>query len=66
MQGKDLKEALQNSLDSEFCFMDGKGPGFRGKYLGRLHVSNAIIEHDGRRIINIIINGENLEEDEMV
>ena len=60
VQGKYIKEALQNSLDSEFCFMDGKGPGFRGKYLGRLHVSNALIEYDGRRIINIIINGENL------
>ncbi|MBZ9685861.1 GNAT family N-acetyltransferase [Clostridium estertheticum] len=60
LQGKDLKEALQNSLDSEFCFMDGRGPGFRGKYLGRLHVSNALSEHDGRRISNIIINGEDL------
>jgi len=63
LQGKDLKEALQNSLDSEFCYMDGKGSGFRGKYLGRLHVSNALIKHDGRRIINIIINGENLEKE---
>jgi len=62
VQGKDLKEALQNSLDSEFCFMDGKGPGFRGKYLGRLHVSNVLIEHDGRKIINIIINGANLQD----
>ncbi|MGV8983961.1 bifunctional metallophosphatase/5'-nucleotidase [Clostridium sp.] len=62
LQGKYLKEALQNSLDSEFCFMDGKGPGFRGKYLGRLNVSNALIEHDGRKIINISINGENLED----
>ena len=59
--GKHLKEALENSLDSEFCFMEGTGPGFRGKYLGRLHVSNALIKHDGRRIINIIINGESLE-----
>jgi predicted acetyltransferase len=61
IQGKHLWEALQSSLDSEICFMDGKGPGFRGKYLGRLHVSNAFIEHDGRRIINIVINGESLE-----
>ena len=63
IQGKHLKEALQSSLDSEFCFMDGKGPGFRGKYLGKLHVSNALIEHDGRRIINIIINGKNIEDE---
>ncbi|MGH4117756.1 bifunctional metallophosphatase/5'-nucleotidase [Clostridium sp.] len=63
IQGKYIKEALQNSLDSEFCYMDGKGPGFRGKYLGRLHVSNALIEHDGRRIMNIIINDECLNEE---
>ncbi len=63
VQGKYLKEALQDSLDSEFCYMDGRGPGFRGKYLGRLHVSNALIEHDGRKILNIIINGEALEEE---
>ena len=63
IQGKYLKEALQSSLDSEFCFMEGRGPGFRGKYLGRLHVSNAFIEHDGRSIMNVIINGESLEEE---
>ena len=63
LQGKHLKEALVNSLDSEFCFMDGRGPGFRGKYLGRLHVSNALIEHDGRKIKNIIINGESLQDE---
>ena len=60
MQGKYLWEALQNSLDTDVCYADGKGPGFRGKYLGRLHVSNAVIEHNGRKIINIYINGENL------
>lgn len=63
IQGKYLREALQNSLDSDFCLMDGKGPGFRGNYLGRLHVSNALIEHDGRKIINIFINDEKLDDD---
>lgn len=61
IQGKYLKEALQNSLDTDYCYADGKGPGFRGKYLGRLHVSNALIEHNGRKIINILINGETLD-----
>lgn len=60
IQGKDLWEALQNSLDTDFCYSDGKGPGFRGKYLGSLHVSNAVIEHNGRTIQNISINGEKL------
>lgn len=61
--GKHLKEALENSLDNDYCFSSGKGPGFRGKYLGRLHVSNGIIEHDGRHIKNIFINGEKLDEE---
>lgn len=63
IQGKYLREALQNSLDTDYCYADGKGPGFRGKYLGKLHVSNAVIEHDGRKIINIFINGEKLHDE---
>ncbi len=58
IQGKELWEALQNSLDSDYCYADGKGPGFRGKYVGRLHVSNAVIEHNGRFLSNIFIKGE--------
>jgi len=63
IQGKHLWEALQNSLDSDYCYADGRGPGFRGKYLGRLHISNGIIEHNGRKIINIFINGEKLDDE---
>lgn len=58
--GKDLWEALQNSLDTDYCYADGKGAGFRGKYVGRLHVSNAMIEHDSRSIMNIFIHGVSL------
>lgn len=64
IQGIDLRKALEKSLDSEVCLSEGKGPGFRGKYLGRLHVSNAIIEHDGNRILKVIIRGKELEEDQ--
>ncbi len=60
IQGKYLWEALQNSTDTDYCYADGKGPGFRGKYVGRLHVSNAVIEHNGRKISDIYINGEKL------
>ncbi|WMJ87167.1 bifunctional metallophosphatase/5'-nucleotidase [Anaerocolumna sp. MB42-C2] len=58
IQGKYIWEALQNSLDTDYCYADGAGPGSRGKYLGKLHVSNAVIEYSGRNIINIFINGE--------
>lgn len=64
IQGKCLRAAFEDSLDSDFCLMDGKGPGFRGKYLGRLHVSNNVrIQHNGRKVIEVIINGEKLNDD---
>ncbi|MDF2801667.1 MAG: bifunctional metallophosphatase/5-nucleotidase [Anaerocolumna sp.] len=63
IQGKYLMEELSNSLDTDYCYADGKGAGSRGKYVGRLHVSNATIEHNGRTISNIYINGEALETD---
>lgn len=62
--GKDIWEALQQSLDTEYCYANGKGPGFRGKYLGRLHVSSTVIEHDGRNIKKIYIKGEKLLADQ--
>ena len=52
---------MQNSLDTDYCYADGKGPGFRGKYVGRLHISNGIIEYDGRNIRRVSINGESLD-----
>ena len=57
IQGKDLWEALQSSLDADYCYADGKGAGFRGKYVGRLHVSGATIVHDNRNIRNIYVQG---------
>jgi len=65
IEGKHIREALESSMDSDICLMDGKGPGFRGRYLGRLHLSNAIVEHDGRRIKNILIKGEPLEDNKV-
>ncbi len=65
IEGKYIREALENSMDSDICLMDGKGPGFRGRYLGRLHLSNAIVEHDGRRVKNILIKGEPLQDNKV-
>ena len=61
--GKYIKEALQQSLDPEICYKDGAGAGFRGRFLGRLHISGAVIEHDGNSIQRIIINGQELDEE---
>ncbi|WP_064093985.1 bifunctional metallophosphatase/5'-nucleotidase [Rossellomorea aquimaris] len=63
IQGKFLREALEQSLDAQICLADGKGPGFRGKYVGSLHVSGAEIIHNGKQISEILI-GETPLEDE--
>ncbi|MGL6108073.1 bifunctional metallophosphatase/5'-nucleotidase [Romboutsia sp.] len=63
IQGKYLKSALEQSLEPEICYKDGSGAGFRGKFLGRLHISGALIEHNENHIIKIIINGQELEEE---
>ncbi|TKD71384.1 bifunctional metallophosphatase/5'-nucleotidase [Pseudalkalibacillus hwajinpoensis] len=63
IQGKHLKSALESSLDSSVCMADGRGPGFRGKYAGRLHVSGIEINHNGTKIISLTVNGQLLEEE---
>lgn len=64
IRGKYIKEALKLSLQADVCLQDGRGSGFRGKYLGRLHVSNnAVIEHDGKNILRVMIDDEELEEE---
>ncbi|MFJ7825698.1 bifunctional metallophosphatase/5'-nucleotidase [Psychrobacillus sp. NPDC096623] len=63
IQGKFLGEALEQSLDTQVCLGDGRGPGFRGRFVGRLHVSGVQIDHDGKKIHAIYVNGKLLEED---
>lgn len=63
IQGKHLQEALEQSLDVQICLADGRGPGFRGRFVGRLHVSGLQIEHDGKNIHAIYVNEELLEEE---
>ncbi len=63
IQGKDLKQALEDSLDPQVCLADGRGPGFRGKYAGRLHVSGATVKHDGKQITELLIGGQPLEDE---
>lgn len=63
IQGKNIKSALEKSLYSDFCLQEGRGSGYRGRYLGRLHVSGMVIEHDGRHINKITINGRELQDE---
>lgn len=63
IQGKFIREALEESLDDDICLADGKGPGFRGKFVGSLHVSGATIEHDGNRITNISVADQPLDDE---
>ncbi|MCA1060697.1 5'-nucleotidase C-terminal domain-containing protein [Rossellomorea aquimaris] len=63
IQGKHIREAIGESLDAEVCLADGKGPGFRGKFVGRLHVSGAEIIHDGKVVSDILIGNNPLEDE---
>lgn len=61
IQGKDLRKALESSLDVQVCLEEGRGPGFRGRFVGRLHVSGARIEYRDGRIDRILINDQPLD-----
>lgn len=65
IKGIYIKEALRLSLQTEICLQDGKGPGHRGKYVGRLHVSNAVIEHDGNEILSVNLENGVLEDEKV-
>lgn len=64
VKGKDLKRAFEQSLDAQVCLAEGRGPGFRGKYVGSLHVSGVEIVHDGR-VVHEVYMDDKLLEDEM-
>lgn len=63
IQGKYLRTALEQSLDAQVCLAEGRGPGFRGRFVGRLHVSGAVIEYEGTAVNSILIGDHQLEED---
>ncbi|KZE69226.1 bifunctional metallophosphatase/5'-nucleotidase [Fictibacillus phosphorivorans] len=63
IQGKDIWIAIQQSLDVQHCLLDGRGPGFRGKYVGCLHVSGATVVHDGVRVLEINVGDTPLDEE---
>jgi 5'-nucleotidase len=63
IQGKHIRKAIGESLDPQVCLADGRGPGFRGKFVGRLHVSGAEIIYDGQSISGIIIGGAPIEDE---
>lgn len=69
IQGKSILTALEQSLLKKFQLMDGKGAGFRGKYLGNLAVSSNVkvtykpLNPSHNKIIEVRINGALLKED---
>lgn len=64
--GKDILEALTLSLDKTINCLDGHGPGFRGKFLGKLHVSsNVIIYYKEQTITSIYINNQLMQSNKM-
>ncbi|MCQ6267364.1 5'-nucleotidase C-terminal domain-containing protein [Fictibacillus sp. WQ 8-8] len=63
VHGKHIITALELSLDAQHCLSDGRGPGFRGKYTGSLHIAGAKIIHDGKRVIDILIGEKSIQKE---
>ncbi|MFC4408875.1 bifunctional metallophosphatase/5'-nucleotidase [Chungangia koreensis] len=63
VKGSDLREALEQSLDVQVCLAEGRGPGFRGRFTGRLHVSGAKVIHDGKTVREILVAGQPLDDE---
>lgn len=63
MQGKYIKMAIEKSIDAQICLADGRGAGFRGRFVGRLHIAGAEIVHDGKTVHEIYIGTKPLEEE---
>ncbi|WP_346887693.1 5'-nucleotidase C-terminal domain-containing protein [Clostridium sp. UBA1056] len=66
IQGQYILGAIKESLDGDIVLADGRGPGFRGKYVGRLHFSkNVKIKYKGRKVLEVLINEEPLKMDKV-
>lgn len=63
IRGKNIMAALKKSMYADYCTRSGKGPGFRGRFLGKLHISGAVVEHDTRNIKRVLINGRELQDE---
>jgi len=63
IMGKYIRQAIEESVYGDKCLKDGRGPGFRGRFLGRLHVSNMEIKCKGRTISEIFVGGVPLEDE---
>ncbi|MFA6941804.1 MAG: 5'-nucleotidase C-terminal domain-containing protein [Clostridiaceae bacterium] len=65
IKGKDLRQALEDSLDGSNCLKEGKGAGFRGRFVGKLHLSGGEIYYSDDKIEKILINGSPLEDEKL-
>ncbi|MCM1991146.1 bifunctional metallophosphatase/5'-nucleotidase [Oceanirhabdus seepicola] len=65
IKGKYLRQALEESVYGDKCLKDGRGPGYRGRFLGRLHVSNMEIKYKERTISEISVGGLPLEDEKI-
>lgn len=63
VSGSNIKQALKQSLDFEYCLVHRFASGFRGYYTGNLQVShNVEVIYDGSDIQAVYINGEEIED----
>lgn len=67
LKGIDLYSTLEKSLQREYQLNDGRGPGFRGEYLGNIQVSQNVrvifnpYEKSSQEIKSILVDEKPLE-----
>lgn len=61
IKGSDIFKAFQMSANTDVCLSDGKGSGFRGKYLGKLHISGGTVEYIEKNVTKITVGNEELQ-----
>ncbi len=59
LKGHQIKTAYQQSLDLDYCMKSGRGPGFRGSFIGALTFSESIRIQEDR----ILFNNQELEDE---
>lgn len=63
VKGSIIIKALKQSLNKDKCYEDYRRPGFRGKFLGKLHVSyNCRIDKNAQ---NVYIDGELIDKNKL-
>lgn len=61
IKGDNILKALIQTLDGDICLNGGRGAGFRGRFVGRLHVSKNVLIIVRENDLEVTIDGKALD-----